>query len=132
MTLTGLKHPLPAFLEANHDPAGGIFTIGAFSPADNVLTDQVDDADETLNVYKGAIGSILFIEVMRDVDKTSGPSVYNFKKRLAPHELVHQFGLKGDTPNFGIMTAEDNNIRLVPRHIPVIRWRVASPGEPNF
>jgi hypothetical protein len=110
----------------------GSLIAGGFSPADNVLVDLADDADDSLDVFKGSVGSILYIEGMGDLDKTAGPSVNNWRQRVPPHELGHQIGLRGDTSGFGIMTQGGSDIRLIPRHISVVRWRVASPGEPNF
>lgn len=106
---------------------GGIAPV--YSPKD-----LVDDADEPLDVFRGSIGNLIFIESMRDADDTLGSSVYDLKTRIAPHEIGHQLGLQGHTAVFGIMdinSITDKN-RLVPRHISVIRWRIPSPGEEDF
>ncbi|MGH9948410.1 MAG: hypothetical protein ACRD6X_14615, partial [Pyrinomonadaceae bacterium] len=125
----------PFLVDEDGDPFSiGIpgLIAGGFSPAVNIDTDLVDDAGDSLDVFAGSIGSAFFIEGMSDLDRTVGASVNNWKNRIPPHELGHQLGLRGDVLGFGIMTPTGNSIQLVPRHIGVIRWRVASPGEPNF
>lgn len=93
----------------------------------------------------GAFGSVLYEEVMQDVHRA-----WSFRRRefeniklTAPHELGHQFGLKGDAfrPTFKIMdysvyttnpsTTVLNEIGLHPEHIKIIRKRTSSPGEEN-
>lgn len=105
---------------------------GGFSPADNIPQDLENYADDSFDVRKGSIGSILYIEGMTDLDRTVGSSVNNWKNRIPPHEFGHQFGLRGDTAGWGIMTPGGNSIVLDPSHVSVIRWRVWSPGEKNF
>lgn len=82
---------------------------------------MADDASSEATVPKGSEGSILFLETVRD----SGgllPIV------SAPHEVGHQFGLKGDATGFGLMSVEGTT--FVDRHLNVLRWRVKSPGQP--
>lgn len=47
-----------------------------------------------------------------------------------PHEIGHQFGIRGDTPGFGLMSY-NNELTFVDRHLNVIRWRRKSPGIPR-
>lgn len=99
--------------------------LGGVSPPVNRLTAWTDDVTDSRNVTRGSISSIIYIESMRDEDVTDGG---DFKIRTAPHELGHQFGLAGDEPGFGVMSVEDP-LQFVPRHINIMRWRQASPGE---
>jgi hypothetical protein len=78
-------------------------------------------------VPKGTFGSIVFIETQRDIDRRG----YDLLIRSAPHELGHQFGIRGDdlnVPQFGIMNPQGALI-FGPRHLNILRWRVRSPGR---
>ena len=74
------------------------------------------------NVPRGSIGSLTFVEVLRDrFDPLASVDT-------AAHELGHQFGLLGDgVGNQGIMNGQ--SFEFIPAHINILRWRVKSPGE---
>ena len=75
------------------------------------------------NVPRGSIGSLVFVEVLRD---RSDPVA---NADTATHELGHQFGLLGDAPavDQGIMNGR--SFEFIPAHINMLRWRVKSPGQ---
>lgn len=81
----------------------------------------VDTVTNSAGVPEGSQGSIIFLETMKDV----GGVRYD----TAPHEIGHQFGLKGDVPNLGIMSYGTDTF-FVPQHLNVFRWRIKSPGQP--
>lgn len=94
--------------------------------------DFIDIVTDSRDVPRGAIGSIIYIEQMRDGDKSLMNNEPNlkFKLRTVPHETGHQFGLAGDSnTGEGIMSVADPSLRFVAKHINVMRWRINSPGE---
>ncbi|QYO62907.1 hypothetical protein [Leptolyngbya sp. 7M] len=100
-------------------------------------------------IPKGAFGSLIYLEVMTDVSRTYflqlGSLVQN-QGTTVPHELGHQFGLKGDNKNsnpsapdrliatYRIMDypnrlqGQTDDYSLHEEHINLIRKRVKSPG----
>ncbi len=54
-----------------------------------------------------------------------------FLKGVVPHEIGHQFGLKGDDNDFGIMSTEltEKALSFVPEHLHILRCRTRSPGQ---
>lgn len=78
-------------------------------------------------VPRGAHGSLLFLEAIRDVYdledlKESGLTV--------PHEIAHQFGILGDQSGQNIMSSELNpESTFIAEHIHLLRCRVRSPGH---
>lgn len=86
-----------------------------------------DSVVDSLGVTPGSIGALIYIEAMRDSDAFDAG---DYRIRAAPHELGHQFGIRGDNPvfDFGIMGAE-GSLYFVRDHINIMRWRRASPGE---
>jgi hypothetical protein len=85
----------------------------------------------------GAFGSLMHHEVQMDVVKSwlLAGVVVDSMPTTAPHELGHQFGLKGDQVqttfrfmDYSLMPAL-NVMALHPEHINLIRRRVASPGN---
>lgn len=84
----------------------------------------------------GSDGALIYLETGRDYDSLLFDEDIPVRKTIVPHEIGHQFGLKGDDVNeiFGIMNsyAYDGtsfNPVFVPRHINVLRRRVSSPGK---
>jgi hypothetical protein len=96
------------------------------------ITEQLqgvsDNATSEATVPGGGQGSFVFLESARDGDIAQE---YNWRERSAPHEVGHQFGLKGDNEKaaFGIMNPK-GPLAFVPTHLNVLRWRVKSPGMP--
>jgi hypothetical protein len=115
------------------DPPVGLFGAG-FSVADSNIVQNdafTNSASSFSDVPPGAIGSLLFIETMRDSFVTLGT---DYLIRTAPHELGHQFGLLGDSSDpsplldWGIMDVQSQTLHFVPTHINVLRYRFSSPG----
>lgn len=54
----------------------------------------------------------------------------DLKVRTAPHEVGHQFGLKGDASGFGLMSSSGSGqpLTFVDRHLNILRWRIK--GQP--
>jgi len=91
------------------------------------------------------VGSLLFMETMRDVDanfvidnKCPVGAEPFMEIGVAPHEIGHQFGLGGDDScnsksgaQFGIMSygVPREDLKFVPLHLDALRSRVKSPGE---
>lgn len=78
----------------------------------------------------GGNASLIYLEVMRDIARQGS----DFPKRVVPHEVGHQFGLKGDdlsVPEFGIMNTS-GSLTFCPRHLNILRSRVRSPGDPGI
>jgi hypothetical protein len=92
---------------------------------------SVDDVTGSAGVVIGGQGSLVFVEGSRDGDITIMIGD-DFKLRTAPHEVGHQFGLRGDAAGFGIMSQSTSGepLSFVDRHLNVLRWRVKSPGQP--
>ena len=99
-------------------------------------------------IPRGAFGSLIFQEVMQDVTRSwfrDGNLVIENQGTTAPHELGHQFGLRGDNQDsitgsstrsftYRIMDyphypMETDEYSFHPEHINIIRKRVKSPGE---
>jgi hypothetical protein len=98
------------------------------APCDNSQEDLVDTTASSYGVHKGCIGALLLIETMRDANTLLSSS--QLMTNVAPHELGHQFGIRGDKCNFGIMSPTTcDNSEFIPQHINIMRWRVSSPGE---
>jgi hypothetical protein len=96
------------------------FIIAGITDLDQATASN--DATSEASVPRGGQGSFVFLEAARDVDRRARP---------APHEIGHQFGLKGDDKrtDFGIMNTT-GSLAFVPKHLNVLRWRVKSPGMP--
>lgn len=89
-----------------------------------------------VSIPPGSVGSLIYLEITRDYDLLFDENT-QVRKTVVPHEVGHQFGLKGDTNMseiFGIMNPYGTdgvifNPFFVPRHINVLRRRVSSPGQ---
>jgi hypothetical protein len=99
---------------------------GAYTP--RYTNGTTDDVTSSAGVTRGADGSLLFIETMRD--RVRYPPTSIIDTIAAPHEVGHQFGLKGDALGFGIMFNSSEAPAFVDRHLNMLRWRVKSPGQP--
>lgn len=78
------------------------------------------------NMPFGGPGSAIYQETIRDLF-----GAYGVPDDLltVPHEVGHQFGLKGDVPGFELMGASTyNQPTFVPAHLHILRCRVKSPG----
>ena len=101
-------------------------STGGYTPP--YINGKTDDVTSSADVTRGADGSLLFIETVRD--RVRYPPVSIIDTIAAPHEVGHQFGLKGDLPGFGIMLNSTEAPVFVDRHLNVLRWRIKSPGQP--
>jgi len=88
-----------------------------------------------VSIPPGSVGSLIYLEINRDFDLLYDENVA-VRKTTIPHEIGHQFGIKGDDDNqiFGIMNAYGFDVTtfnpwFVPRHINILRRRVSSPGQ---
>lgn len=100
-------------LEGSPDPN---WVLGvAFTP------EAADSVSQFVNYPRGGEGSLIYLETIRD----EGAPLLD--ARVPPHEVGHQFGLKGDRPGFGIMSVATS--AFVETHLNVLRWRVKSPGR---
>ncbi|MGH9948282.1 MAG: hypothetical protein ACRD6X_13950 [Pyrinomonadaceae bacterium] len=121
------QHSIQEDCDPNLTCTGGV-TVGSGS---------VNDVSNESSVPTGSQGSLLYIEVMRDADLNLPLSGYpnfpfsrDYKIRATPHEIGHQFGLRGDDSepiNFGVMSSS-GPLGFIDRHLNVIRWRRKSPG----
>lgn len=115
------------------DPSSDSATGGVGTPS--LLTD--DSIAGGSAVPPGSVGSLIFLETGRDFDDLLYDENSPVRKTLVPHEIGHQFGLKGDDVNqifgmmnpYGIDGGTVFNPQFVPRHINVMRRRVSSPGK---
>ncbi len=91
---------------------------------------STDDVTNESGVPLGSEGSLVYIEVMRDGHRSANPA----RIKTIPHEIGHQFGLRGDDRipniNFGLM-GYSTGLNFIDRQINVIRWRRKSPGIPR-
>lgn len=113
------QHDTPRDNDPNSESA-----VGGVTPTYAGLIDSVINSSQ---VPLGADGTLMFMEVVRDYVTRNGG---NLRTQTAPHEIGHQFGLKGDTAmGFGLMSYDDTEPQIfVPEHLNVLRWRVKSPG----
>jgi hypothetical protein len=66
---------------------------------------------------------MIYLETIQDL--------LRYQDLAVPHEIGHQFGLKGHAEGFGVMSAGGlKTAEFVPRHLNVLMWRVKSPGQP--
>ena len=100
-------------------------------------------ANSCTTIPTGGDFSLIFEESTQDYDKYLGtilpPADFSVKvtEVVAPHELGHQFGLKGDAmgSQFNIMDYPNNDVsnasrvQFHPEHINIMRHRVKSPGQ---
>ena len=99
-----------------------------------VLGRVVDFVKGTKDVPKGGEGSLIYVEASRDNDAQSeseAEAVRDALKRVPPHEVGHQFGLRGDgLASQGIMSVQKGSSHMfVEEHLNMLRWRVNSPGQ---
>ena len=101
-------------------------SVGGYTPP--YIGGSTDEVTSSAGVTRGADGSLIFIETMRD--RVRYPPISIIDTIAAPHEVGHQFGLKGDMPTFGIMFNSTEAPVFVDKHLNVLRWRIKSPGQP--
>ena len=94
----------------------------------------VDFVKGTKDVPKGGEGSLIYVEASRDNDAQSeseAEAVRDALKRVPPHEVGRQFGLRGDGPaSQGIMSVQERSShKFVEEHLNMLRWQVNSPGQ---
>lgn len=82
-------------------------------------------ATKYTDILPGAMGSLVFIETDRDADTSP---TFDYRVRVAPHEVGHQFGLLGHDSNYGVMNDRGTPLVFVPEHLNMLRWRSKSPG----
>lgn len=119
------------------DPPQPYGWVGGISPYFDADFDFNDGTLDSTGVPRGAIGSIFYIEAMRDLDAVPNPNLnqfpYQSRLRTAPHELGHQFGIRGDgrDSRLGVMSMEGFSmmIEFYSSYINLMRWRIKSPGE---
>ncbi len=117
--------------EDSFDPPEEGARLGVAPPAGDPADSYANNANNFLNIPLGSDGAMIFLETMRDVDKTNGANV---RIQTAPHELGHQFGLGGDDSEpqngWGLMGYTNSyEMHLVPSHIKILRFRSRSPGQ---
>ncbi|MEQ1604629.1 MAG: hypothetical protein ABL999_07145 [Pyrinomonadaceae bacterium] len=124
---------------------------GILEPAQQGVTAVVDTCDcigsfscpqgriVCSSVPIGGNVSLIYLESTQDSDRDNVGQSYTVRDTsiVAPHELGHQFGLRGDLngsvfslmdyPNTGISNA--SRVQLHPEHVNIIRTRVKSPGR---
>jgi hypothetical protein len=112
----------------DNDPDGEFTQSGATRTFVGQLADTIPADCSAVPV--GGTGSLVFLEVARDHDVNLGTGTL-IRRRVAAHEVGHQFGLHGDTPTgFGIMSLDPNQpLRFVDQHLHILRCRVSSPGR---
>lgn len=128
----------------------GITSGFGYVPCDCYQTGSCIGTSCAAVIPKGGFGSLIYQEVMQDVTRSylrdANLTVLN-QATTVPHELGHQFGLKGD--NFDPVTgnnpprsvatykvmdypripAEPEDYEYHPEHINLMRRRVSSPGQ---
>lgn len=97
----------------------------------NPSTDVTDSVTGSASVPKGSNASLVFLESTKDVDRKYA---YNYGARVVPHEVGHQFGLKGDVAGAWLMGYQGPSnptepLDIHPLHRNIIRWRIKSPGQ---
>lgn len=116
--------------DPNDEDCAGGFTNGLASQAKDVIRNYENE------MPAGSQGSLIFIETMKDFDENHPTETREFRITTIPHEIGHQFGLKGDNrdsqtlPIQGIMGYFGGRT-FVDEHLNIIRWRRKSPGIPR-
>lgn len=109
----------------DNDPSSEIARLGVtpiFGDEDFLVTTPC-------KVPQGGVGSLVYLEVQKDGTQEYPTRESEFKEGTAPHEVGHQFGLRGDRSGFGIMGPNEQLIFIDP-HLQILRLRVKSPGQP--
>lgn len=79
-------------------------------------------------VPQGGFGALVYLEIQKDGTMEHPTRGAEFNEGTAPHEVGHQFGLRGDRSGFGIMGNNEQLIFTDP-HLQILRLRVRSPGQ---
>ena len=107
------------------------FALLGITDSDQVL-DVNDSVTSSTGVRRGGEGSLIYLETMRDAFVNAPLTSLDVDKRTVPHEVGHQFGLKGDIPSvfMGIMSTGVAPNAFNNEHLNIMRWRIHSPGRP--
>jgi hypothetical protein len=111
-------------LTEDFDPSSDSANTGIGTPT--LLTDG-SATGGSVSIPSGSDGSLIFLETGRDFDLLFD-EITPVRKTIVPHEIGHQFGLKGDDPQqriFGIMNEEafDDSIGFNLREFPIcLQW----------
>ena len=119
--------PLNLDLDLNDEP--GLLGVTDSEP----ITDTTDAVTSSAGVKRGGEGSLIFLEVVKDIFLVNPGSFAFVDIRTVPHEVGHQFGLQGDSavPFLGIMsTSGIAPNAFTNEHLNILRWRIRSPGRP--
>lgn len=98
------------------------------------LLNSTDFVRNYNDVTAGEQGALIFIEDMRDEAKNYPNSPIEPSFKTIPHEIGHQFGIRGDNrapltlPDQGIM-GYGKGRTFVDEHLNILRWRRSSPGN---
>ncbi|MEJ2647986.1 MAG: right-handed parallel beta-helix repeat-containing protein [Sedimentisphaerales bacterium] len=76
---------------------------------------------------QGGAGSFIFLETIRDIEDEYG--TFSISMGVVPHELGHQFGIKGDRSGMGIMSSPFESGGFTKEHLKILRSRIKSPGH---
>lgn len=127
----------------------GIGTLAAAADLCDCLVSQTCIGTSCTAIPRGVDGSLVYEEVMQDetkrLRKTLSTEIY-LKGNTAPHEIGHQFGLKGDnkppTPtsderpfaeynimDYPLRPSQGDDYSFHPAHLNIMRRRIKSPGE---
>jgi hypothetical protein len=115
----------------SYDPNFALSEIDTDVAGQTPSLGDTDSVSNSLGVPAGGEGSLIFIETLSDYFRNRGGSERGL---VTAHEIGHQFGIKGDGTNDGVMRGSIVNVplgdeRFVPEHINIMRWRVKSPGK---
>ncbi|MFN0139789.1 MAG: cohesin domain-containing protein [Pyrinomonadaceae bacterium] len=104
----------------------------------------VGDSDNEPNIARqGGLGSLIYLETVRDKTRVVGQGGHSHPGGVVAHEIGHQFGLSGDncldrrvdpscqTPggvDYGIMSYGSTSVFFDTTHLSKLRSRVHSPG----
>ncbi len=111
---------------ADNDPVSENPTLGITSRNLGVADFFVT---KPCQVPQGAVGSLIYLEAIKDAGGEIPSRELDLAVRNPPHEVGHQFGLKGDIPGFKIMSY-DEPLEFFTSHLQILRLRVVSPGQP--
>lgn len=128
--------------DSDYDPnnLGGPIGLTRFDRSN--VEDTADSVTDWRQVPKGSRSSFLYLEMIQEAATRNLIFGTDNYRVVAPHEVGHQFGLRGDTyppgggVDYGIMSTSNGVVavnppylKFAPTHLNVLRWRVKSPGQ---